>query len=191
MDTRLSTGHRRGRPVGARPSSARAARRMRLTAEEVERYYRLRWTRATTLLLTVLYGIIWLLLAVSRGESSWPVVVAGGCLLLAILVWWNFVSAFVGVYEVAGGIVARGPWRDRWFDWAELSGFYDQLGTKDVVYARLRSGSRCKLSNLLQGQRVVWEGGETRDIVGVLTERLGEHAGRLEGAEGADTAKNA
>ena len=51
---------------------------------------------------------------------------------------------------------------------------HQRQGTHDIVYVRLTDGNRRRLTNLLQGQRVLWDGGETKDIVGVLNERLAE-----------------
>jgi hypothetical protein len=39
------------------------------------------------------------------------------------------------------------------------------------VYARLVDGSKHRLQ-LLQGQTVAWDGGETQDIVGLLNQQL-------------------
>jgi hypothetical protein len=67
------------------------------------------------------------------------------------------------------------------YEWAQLAGFdHARRGTHDYVYARLTDGSRHRLTNVLQGQRVIWDGGQTDDIVSILSGRLAEkHAERI------------
>jgi hypothetical protein len=59
-----------------------------------------------------------------------------------------------------------GPWED------VVEFDHRRAGTWDRVFAKLADGRARVVPAVLQGQRVAWDGGETRDIVGVLNERL-------------------
>jgi hypothetical protein len=97
-----------------------------------------------------------------------------GIVLVLVTVWANVLAVTAGVYEVEDGIVAMSLFLgSTHYDWTQLASFeHRRRGTHDFVYARLTDGNRRRLLNVLQGQRVVWDGGETRNIVGVLNERL-------------------
>lgn len=94
---------------------------------------------------------------------------------MVVAVWANVVAVRSGVYERDDGITLRSLFGSTHYGWDDLDRFeHQRRGTHDIVYARLTDGSRRRLTNLLQGQRVLWDGGETRDIVSVLHERLAE-----------------
>jgi hypothetical protein len=142
------------------------------------RHYHLRWTRPVNALLTVFWTILWLVLALASHRTNWPVMGALGACLLVISVWANVVAARAGVYEVEQGIVARSLFGSTLIDWRQVAGFeHRRQGTHDIVYARRTDGSRHRVTHVLQGQRVVWRNGETRDIDGLLNERLKEWQG--------------
>jgi hypothetical protein len=137
-------------------------------------HYQLRWTTPTLRFLAVFYASLWVVLAVAKPDwTVWGPV--GGFLLLVLLVA-NVLAPRYGVYEGAKGIAVRRYFSKWSADWTELAGFeHQRIGTHDFAYARLNDGSRRVLSGVLQGQRVVWNGGETRDIVGLLNERRAVH----------------
>lgn len=90
-----------------------------------------------------------------------------------ISVWANVVAVKGGVYEKDDGITLRSLFSSAHLGWGDLDRFeHQRRGTHDFVYARLTDGSRRRVPEALQGQRVIWDGGETRDIVGVLNGRI-------------------
>ena len=100
--------------------------------------------------------------------------------MLVIVVWANVIAVTAGVYEDENGIVTRALFGATRYEWIQLAGFeHARSGTHDYVYARLIDGRRRRLA-VLQGQRVLWDDGETKDIVAVLCARLAEeHARRV------------
>jgi hypothetical protein len=137
--------------------------------------YHLRWTRPANALLTVFWAAIWLVLVLASNKTNWLVMGALGVGLVVIAAWANLLAVRSGVYEAEHGIIVTGLFRTTCISWKDLAGFdHERRGTHDIVYARRTDGSRQRLVNVLQGQRVVWRDGETRDILGVLMRRLGE-----------------
>lgn len=57
---------------------------------------------------------------------------------------------------------------DEW-TWREIEGF-TSVGQR--VYVKLHSGQRVRLVGVAQGSKMVWQGGETRDVVGELNAAL-------------------
>jgi Bacterial PH domain len=125
--------------------------------------------------MTVFWGIVWLGLAFGSHKTNWTVMIVLGVWIVVISVWANVVAVKGGVYEGDDGITLRSFFGSTQFRWGDLDRFeHQRRGTHDIVYARLTDGSRRRLTNLLQGQRVLWDGGQTNDIVAVLSERLAE-----------------
>jgi hypothetical protein len=125
--------------------------------------------------MTVFWTVVWLVLAFGSHHTNWILMIALGVFLIAMALWANVLAATAGVHEEESGILLRSLVNTSRYEWNQLTGFCDaRKGTHDYVYAELADGSRRRLTNVLQGQRVVWDGGETRDIVGVLNERLAE-----------------
>lgn len=78
-----------------------------------------------------------------------------------------------GVIENHNGITAKGAFTTVYFEWSTISGFnHARAGSRDLVFVTLKDGRTRRLPNVLQGQRVVWEDGQTDDILGVLSEQL-------------------
>ena len=147
-------------------------------ADTSTRFYRLRSTKRAARALTILYGGGTLLaVVIAASKSDLPALGALGVLLVALLIFMNTTLLKTGVYEDRDGITVKGVLGSTHFKWDELAGFDHKLvGVRDLVFAVPTAGGFLRLSNLLQGQRVIWEDGETEDILGVLTERL--HASR-------------
>jgi nitrogen fixation-related uncharacterized protein len=124
---------------------------------------------------------MWLVWVLASAKPDWTIMVPVGVCVLAIVAWANIVAVTAGVYEEEDGIVARSLFGVARYEWAQLAGFdHARRGTHDYVYARLTDGSRHRLTNVLQGQRVIWDGGQTDDIVSILSGRLAEkHAERI------------
>jgi hypothetical protein len=122
---------------------------------------------------------VWLGLAFGSHKTNWMLMIVLGVWIIVISVWANVFGVKVGVYEHDDGITLRSFFGSTSYGWEDLDRFEHQhRGTHDIVYARLTDGSRRRMTNLLQGQRVFWDGGETRDIVSVLNERLAERRAR-------------
>ena len=75
-----------------------------------------------------------------------------------------------GVQETSEGIVNRRLLATRHWSWAEIE---EVKSVRSRVFLVLRSGMAIPVIGIAQGYRVTWSNGETRDIVGVLNERLG------------------
>jgi len=109
-------------------------------------------------------------LAVSSRGLHWAEIVVVGVtvtfLSVAIL---GFASAQLrtGVYEEQGALTVKSAFASDHIPLSELAGFeWRREGLAKVVYARLTTG-RLVCLPLVQGQVVVWDGGRTRDIIGV------------------------
>jgi len=101
--------------------------------------------------------------------------IAVGACLGVIAVWANALAISAGVHEDEDGIVSRSLFGAKRYEWSDLAGFdHNRRGNHDYVYARLADGSQHRLTNVLQGQRVVWDEGQTKDIVAILSERLAQ-----------------
>jgi hypothetical protein len=123
--------------------------------------------------MTVFWVIVWFALAFGSQKTNWTIMVVLGAWIIVISMWANVVAVKGGVYEVDDGITLRSLFSSTHYEWGDLERFeHQRRGTHDFVYARLTDGSRRRLANLLQGQRVLWDGGQTNDIVAVLSERL-------------------
>jgi hypothetical protein len=119
--------------------------------------------------------IVWLGLAFGSHKTNWTLMIVLGIWIVVISAWANVVAVRGGVYEGDDGITLRSFFGSTHYGWGDLDRFeHQRRGTHDIVYARLTDGSRRRLTNLLQGQRVLWDGGQTNDIVAVLSERLAE-----------------
>lgn len=146
---------------------------MQLAPNDVVRHYRLRWTKAVNRGMTVFWSLIWLALAFGPAKTNWTFMILLGAWMIVIYVWANVIAAKGGLYESDKGIVLRLLFKSVGYGWEDVDGFeHQRIGTHDFVYVRLTGGSRRVVRNVLQGQRVIWDGGETRDIVGVLSDRL-------------------
>jgi hypothetical protein len=96
------------------------------------------------------------------------------CVAMAA-VWVNVIAVRGGLYESDEGIVLKLLFRSEGYRWDDVDQFEHRLiGTHDYVYVGLVDGSRRRVINMLQGLCVIWDGGETKDIVAVLSERLAD-----------------
>jgi hypothetical protein len=142
------------------------------------RRYRWRWidltVRAGYPLIAVAYaGLI--VAAIDDQATSWPVVAIFGVAVSLIVLWVERVGTRIGVYERTDGLFCRTAVGSYLLPWASVDGFEaEHVLTHRYVYARRRSGGRVRLP-VAQGANVVWHDGATRDIVGVLNERLKPH----------------
>jgi hypothetical protein len=126
--------------------------------------------------LIVAYGALWLFVVLASPETNLVVEALTGVGLVIVFVWGSLYARSAGVCVDEYGIVNRSLFRSRRYEWTQLAAFEDRyIGTKDCVYARLIDGNRRRLS-LLQGQTVLWDNGETKDIVGLLNQELAERS---------------
>jgi hypothetical protein len=117
-------------------------------------------------------------MAFGMSGAGWRLMaVMGVCVAAA---WVNVIAVKGGLYENDEGIVLKFLFRSLEYRWDDVDQFEHRLmGTHDYVYVRLVDGSCRRVINMLQGLRVIWDGGETKDIVGVLSQRLADRrAGR-------------
>lgn len=146
---------------------------MQLAPHVEVRHYRLRWSKAVVRGLTVYSAVMWFAMAFGLPGATWTLMIIVGVWFITIDVWGNVGAAKGGLYESDEGIVLRLFFKTVEYGWEKVDGFgHQRKGTHDLVYVRLTDGSRRVVRNVLQGQRVIWDGGETRDIVGVLSARL-------------------
>jgi hypothetical protein len=96
-------------------------------------------------------------------------------LFLAVIVWGELRGVKQGIHESDTGLTCVTMYGARLVGWREVATFeHRQTGTWDRVFARGHDGRARVLPSVLQGQRIVWSDGETRDIVGILNGRLAD-----------------
>src|SRR5438067_1456098 len=133
------------------------------------RRYRLLWTpfavRVCYPIALGFSGWLWFE-AVVNHQLSWPVSAVFTCGFLGLIAWGERMVIKTGLYENEQGIVYRNAYGARLLPWDELERFdHRRLGTKDRVLAIMRNGHVLPLTGMLQGQRVIWDSGETQDVV--------------------------
>jgi hypothetical protein len=77
-----------------------------------------------------------------------------------------------GLYETPEGIFSRGRmWWERpsFWAWSDIEEF---RAVRTGVFVILRDGRARPVIGVAQGHRAAWDGGETRDVAGVLNQRL-------------------
>lgn len=113
--------------------------------------------------------------AIRYGNPAPLLAAALALLFLAIIVWGEVRGVRQGIYESGTGLKCVTMYGASAIEWDDVIGFdHRRTGTWDRVFAQLRDGHARPLPSVLQGQRIVWSGGETRDIVGVLNDRLAQ-----------------
>lgn len=83
-----------------------------------------------------------------------------------------------GVRESPSGISNRRGFVEARWEWTEIDHFANNHNRVVVV---LRDNRKHSLRGVAQGQVVKWQGGETRDIVGLLNARLDASRGARSG----------
>jgi hypothetical protein len=108
------------------------------------------------------------------GSVSLLLVAAHAVALACMVAWGELVGVNVCLDESLEGVVTRRHLGRELIGWQEIERFdHRKRGTFDQVYAVLRDGPSARpIIGLQEGQRVVWDGGETRSITAVLNERL-------------------
>jgi hypothetical protein len=145
------------------------------------RTYRQRWTRVAVrgvYPVCVAAAGLCIFGYVRYGNPSLPLALVFAVLFMAIIVWGERLGVKQGLYESEVGVTCVTFFGAYTLLWGDIVGFdHRRAGTWDRVYAKLADGRSRVLPVVLQGQRVVWDGGETRDIVAVLNGRLAASAG--------------
>lgn len=162
---------------GTRYVNREAARASHPQSEDGWHHYRIPGTRIG---LRVAYVIVVLALAVifadyqsDHGSLPLPLILSFALVWVAFVVVVERVSVKTGLEEREAGFVDRQNFGSRLLLLEQVDRFDHRKDmTLNRVYAVMRDGKYVPLVGLQQGQRVVWRGGETRDIVGVLNERL-------------------
>jgi hypothetical protein len=108
------------------------------------------------------------------GSDLVPVVVACVVVFVAAVVWGERVTVKVGLEESPEGYIDRNNFGRRLLRFEDIDHFDHRrtLSVDRVFAVRPGTGKADPIQGLVQGRRIVWDGGETRDIVGVLNERL-------------------
>jgi hypothetical protein len=115
---------------------------------------------------------------VRYGNPALPLALVFVVLFAALIVWGERRGVRQGLYESELGLTVVNLYTSYPLLWADVAGFdHRRTGTWDRVYAKRSDGRVRAVATVLQGQRVVWDDGETRDIVGVLNQRLAEVRG--------------
>ncbi len=98
--------------------------------------------------------------------------------IVGLVLWAAFVavvglrSARVGVQVSDAHLRLRGTFRTADVPWGEVRRFHAAPWRNDVgVFVDVADGTELRLPAILQGRRVSWPGGSTRDVLSVL-ERL-------------------
>ena len=132
-------------------------------------------TRVVAVLLVLFYGGVEVGVTIGYASGASPstgiVALLVALILFVLLAGWRLWHA--GIAESEHGLVARGL-LDRRIDWDEILGFstrWESLGAPKVVIARGDQRRNVSL-HVVQDKTTRWRGGETTDIVGVLTERV-------------------
>jgi hypothetical protein len=111
----------------------------------------------------------------AHDTGSFPVTLTGIYVVaaLAVVAWCERVVVRTGLDECPEGFVNRSNFGARMLPLQDVEHFQSRrLRRVDRVYAVRRDGSATPIQGLTQGQPIVWDAGESRDIVGVLNERL-------------------
>ena len=93
--------------------------------------------------------------------------------LVAVLAWGERSFPRWGLYESERELRSVHSLGSQRFPWDMIDRF-DQSKTwpKSRVLVVVKNGKVVSIVGTAQGSRIAWDGGETRDIVGVLNERL-------------------
>jgi Bacterial PH domain len=145
---------------------------------EPRRAYRQRWTAAAVrgVYPFSVAGVGLCIFGYLKYDNpSLPVAIVFAALFMAVVAWGEMRGVKQGLYESEVGVRCVTFYGTCILPWADLVEFdHRRAGTWDRVYAKLADGEVKVLPAVFQGQRVVWDGGETRNIVGVLNDRLAE-----------------
>lgn len=98
--------------------------------------------------------------------------IGAGAMVVLAFVGWRIAGKF-GVEATSDGICVRKGFgiRRRFVGWSEISTFIYRRSIKSVVCAELHSGGQVA-TPLIQGRKMLWQDGASRDIVGVLNADL-------------------
>jgi hypothetical protein len=147
-----------------------------------QRRHARRILRATMYPAIVIFGAIFVV-GSAHDSGSFPVTLAGIYVVAALVVvgWCERVVVRTGLQECPEGFVNRSNFGSQLLRLQDVARFESRKTvTIDRVYAVRRDGSAAPIQGLAEGQPIVWDGGESREIVGVLNERL--EARRVAGA---------
>ena len=115
-------------------------------------------------------------LATAVESKTFPVLTAaiGGAGLVVVALWGESIVMKTGLEECPRGFVDHRNIGSRLLLLEDITRFdHRRLLSVDRVYAvRVQGSGGDPIQGLLQGRRVVWDGGETHDIVEVLNTRL-------------------
>jgi hypothetical protein len=148
-----------------------------MVADDVHRVYQMRWTRLSVRACYPAWLLLSGILAAGshhdHGSVSLFVWVFCPIVLVALLLWCERIAVKSGLVEQEDGLLNLHPYGRRLVRWTDLDRFdHRKRGTKDRVYAVEGGGRWIPLIGIEEGPRVIWDGGESRDIVGVLNARL-------------------
>jgi hypothetical protein len=100
-------------------------------------------------------------------------VVVAATVLVLIVVWAERAFPRYGLYESLEGIRVVNSFGSRRVPWDQIERFeQSEKWPRGRVLIVRKDGEVVPVVGTAQGARIAWSGGETRDIVGVLNERL-------------------
>ena len=130
----------------------------------------------------LLAGATAIVLLSESDTGSFPLPVAVVCagFLGAAIIWGERVTIKTGLEESPAGFIDHRNFGSRRLTFEDIERFdHRKTLSVDRVYAVRRDGKGVPIQGLVQGRRMIWDGGETNDIVGVLNDRLHDrHAAR-------------
>jgi hypothetical protein len=139
-------------------------------------YYRppaLRRSLRIAYAITLVLGVLATLGNASDGVSVGWSAVLFGVVLAVFVAQGERTTIHTGLEERADGFVDHGNFGSRFIALADVERFEEgpgPFGTR--VWAVCPEGRPRLIQGVFQGRRVAWDGGETRDIISVLNERL-------------------
>jgi hypothetical protein len=142
------------------------------------RYYQTARLRLGVLLIYAYaaLGVAATVLATAFDSHAFPVSVAaiGAAALVAVLIWGERVLTKTGLEECSQGFVDHTNLGSRLLLLQDIEHFdHRRVLSVDRVYAVRAPGNRGDpIQGLIQGRRIIWDGGETCDIVKELNARL-------------------
>lgn len=144
------------------------------------REFRLRWNRPLIRGIYAVYGLASCVVLTDEfragGPFPWAALAVFGVFLAALVAWGEAVLVKAGLTERPDGLCNAHQFGRELIPWSDVARFEAQrVGLKRVVYLVDHEGRSREIPSLLEGRRVVWDGGETRSIVAVLNESVRRH----------------
>jgi hypothetical protein len=145
--------------------------------EVLNRCYQMRWTRPIMRCMYVFWTAVAAVFVLGtthdRGAFSPLIALLSIAVLGAFINWGETTIVKTGLVESDAGLRYRHSFGSRFVPWESIVRFeHRQITNKKVIVAILQDGRARSFDVILEGQRVIWRGGETRNLTAVLNDRL-------------------